>query len=705
MLPESHIYRNINRIKVYLHVPLILNNITKLICKSTKCLKVPILQGKSYSGYKTHKLYDKNPVNIYIIKNSVYENSHIGDWINMFYVKNDIVYFTRYFDDKKVSIKPIYDYRSRTFEFIKLDRDEHGEVPSDAIYVKSPNGDLYVMYIRTMQAEDNKAVGCIVYNYTKNRIVHMAIGDAHSRVVYTAPIANSFVPLAIIKQEELHMELVNLVEENVEVIKYSLREFMSKVPSIIRNTVPKSYIKKLVGAPIKGYINQEAYPKYVMTKCEGSVPIYKKAILSINIIASDYSFVIPNAILATVVFENNEIVVEISTGEESYIETQQSKIGKTEIKSHIVLLKKKYKFSTTYDITKSHLYEVNKVGSNFILSDSSLYVAQDSNKNDYIVLDYYDGRFSLNKSDFILTYKHILLSKTKALSKIIQNPGMYDLTNRQYRIKYVPCNSNRYEGLTLLDLKTLHYRFHSKLTMTSKNDAIIQKSNDIIIYVNTHKIVQHITCAKDNRDYKKIECIYTHYLDAIKEVLYVVIIPLYYKDDTYRQYAYSVIIAEVKPRKSSNEYRVILNTGPYLYETLDERNPINFSAMLTIKNSFSNILALYDIISTLGRAAVYLDNVYYSNLSALGHDLLIYNQEILVKISGKHVKVKDIRHNRIASFNHWLQDQFLHFAPTIRQYDNVIICYWGNMDSSSNEQKLYAVFTISENNIVKYIKN
>jgi len=111
------------KIKVYLQVLLNPNNITQLTCKSTKYFKVPVLQCKSYHEYKTHKLYDKNPVNIYIIKNSIYEKSKVGDWINMFYVKNDVVYFTKYFDDKKIAIKPIYDYRSKMFEFIKLDRE------------------------------------------------------------------------------------------------------------------------------------------------------------------------------------------------------------------------------------------------------------------------------------------------------------------------------------------------------------------------------------------------------------------------------------------------------------------------------------------------------------------------------------------------------------------------------------------------------
>jgi hypothetical protein len=317
--------------KVYLQVLLTSDKINKLTCKFAKCLKMPILQDKSYREYRTHKLYDKNPINIYIIKNSIYENLHIGDWLNMFYVKSDIIYFTKYFDDKKVAIKPIYDYRSQMFEFIKLDREEHGEVSLNAIYVKSPNGNLYVVYRRTIQVGDNEAVGCIVYNYTKNRIVHRAVGEAHSRIVYTAPIANSFVPLVTVKQEELYIELVNLVEENVEVIKYSLKEFMSKMPSMIQSTVPRSYIKKLVGAPINVYIDQEEYPKYVMTKYKETVPIYKKVILPIDITEKEDSFVIPNAILVTIVFENNELVVELSTGEESHIDIEQSKIGKIKI--------------------------------------------------------------------------------------------------------------------------------------------------------------------------------------------------------------------------------------------------------------------------------------------------------------------------------------------------------------------------------------
>jgi hypothetical protein len=478
------------------------NNTTKLTCKFTKCLKVPVLQDKSYDKYKTHKLYDQNPVNIYIIKNSVYENSHIGDWINMFYVKNDIIYFTKYFDNKKVAIKPLYDYRSKMFEFIKLDREKHGELSSNAIYVKSPNGNLYVVYRRTIQVGDNKVVGCIVYNYTKNRIVHRAVGEAHSRIVYTAPIANSFVPLVTVKQEELYIELVNLVEENVEVIKYSLKEFMSKMPSMIQSTVPRSYIKKLVGASINVYIDQEEYPKYIMTKYKESVPIYKKVILSIDITDKEDSFAIPNAILVTIVFENNELVVELSTGEESYIDTEQSKVGKIKIESHVVLLKKNYKFSTTYDITKSHLYEINKIGSNFILSDRSLYVSQDSNKNDYLVLDYYDGRFSFNDLDLILTYKHILLSEIKAPSRTISNIEMYDLTHWRDKIKHLSCDSSTWGGINLLDLKKLYYQFRKTLDIEQKNDIIIPY-NKFEIKVNTHEIVRQMICEKTEKIIKK----------------------------------------------------------------------------------------------------------------------------------------------------------------------------------------------------------
>ena len=679
---------------------------TKLKCKSTKCLKVPVLQGKPYYEYKTHKLYDIKIVNIYIIKNPIYENSHIGDWVNMFYIKNDVIYFTKYYDDKKVAVKPIYDYRKRMFEFIKLDRNEHGEISSDVIYVKSPNGSLYVVYRRSIQVGDKKAVGCVVYNYTKNRILHRAIGDAYSRIVHTSPIANSFVPIVIVKQEGIYIELVNIVEENVQVIKYNPNDFISKIPSIIQNTIPKSHIKKIIGMPIKIYINQEEYPEYVMTKYKESVPIYKKVIMTLNIVAEGDFFVIPSAILITVNFENNDLVIEFSTGKESYIEIKGSKIGRTKIKPDFILLSKRYKLNNDYDITRSHLYEVDKAGKNFILINRNLYVAQDDNKNDYFVLDYYDSKFSFNGLDLIIMYRHILLSKTKISSELISDSGMYYLTNSKYKIKHMSCGEGRGGGLNLIDMKKLYHHLRRTLNMEKEKDVIISNIDDFEIHVDTDKIVRRIICEEYNhkKDYKKVECIYTYYLDNVKGVLYIVMMPVYYKDNAYSQYQYSIVIAELETRKSFRNYTTILSMGPYLYETLDERNGVDFSIMLRLRNNFSNILALYEIISTLSRAAVYVDNVYYSNLNTLGQELFIYEQEILVKVNREYVEVRDIRHNRRSSFSHWLHDQAIFFAPIIRRFDNVLMCYWGNNDSSSEEQRLYTVLLISENNLVHNIE-
>jgi len=623
----------------------------------------------------------------------------------MFYSKKDIIYFTKYFDDKKVAVKPIYDYRKQMFKFLKLDREEHGEISSNAIYIKSPNGSLYVVYKGTIQVGDEKTVGCIVYNYTKNRIVHRAIGVLHPRILHTAPIANSFAPIIIVRQEELYIELVNLIEEHVEIIRYNLNDLINKISSLIKATMPKSVIKKFKNTSIYGLINQDEYPKYVMTNYNESVPIYKKVILSIDAVDKEELFTIINAVEVTITFENDELIIELKTGEESYIEIKQSKIGKTKITSGVILLRKIYKFNSVYDITKSHLYEVNKAGKNFILSDRSLYVAQHGDRDDYIVFDYYDDRISLDNIDLILTYDHILLINPISSLKLFSANNIYDLTNSQDKIKYISCGSNRRGGLTLLDLRKIYNQSLRTVSVERENETIILKSNEFIIDINTNKIVEHIICNEDSVNYKKVECIYTYYLDNVKGFLYIIMIPVYYENDIYKQSKYSIAIAEIEFRKSLKHYKIILSMGPYSYETLDETNVINLNVMLKINNNFSNILALYDIISTLSRAAVYLDNVYYSNLNMLGQDSLIYNQEISVKINRKYMEVKDIRHNRMASFNHWLQDQFLLFAPTIRQYDNVIICYWGNSNSSSNEEKLYAVFIISENNIVKYIKN
>jgi hypothetical protein len=594
--------------------------------------------------------------------------------------------------------------KKQMFDFIKLNREEHGEIPSNAIYVKSPNDNLYVVYKSNIQVGDEKKVGCIVYNYTENRIVHKVIDEAHPRILYTAPIANSFVPIVVARQEKIHIELVNLTEEHVEIVSYNLNDLMNKISSLTKGTMPKSAIRKFNKASIYGLINQDEYPQYVMTKYKGAVPIYKKVTLSIDVADEEELFTILNAVEVTITFENNELIIEIKTGKESHIEMKQSKIGKTKITSGVTLLHKRYKFNSTYNISRSHLYEVNKANKNFILSYRSLYVSKRSNRDDYVVLDYYDGSINLDGMDLILTYNHILLSSPISSLKLFGTNNVYDITNWQDKIKYVRCGANRRDRLTLLDLRKLYNQALRTINIGQENESIILKSNLFITHIDTNKIIKHMICDQYEGNYKKVECIYTYHLDNVKGILYIIMIPLYYEDDTYKPSKYSIAIAEIGFRQSLKNYKVILKTEPYLYETLDEENGINLSIMLKTGNNFSNIWALYEILSSLSRVVVYVDNVYYSNLNKLGHELLIYEQEVLVKVNKKHVVVRDVRHNRIASFRHWIQDESLYFAPIIRRYDNVIMCYWGDTNSSSDEQKLYTLFVISENDMVEQIE-
>jgi len=674
-----------------------------LSCKLAKYVKLPILQGQLYNQYHAEKIYYKDPAHPYVITNKIYEKSRILKWINIFYNKNDVIYFTKYFNDSNADIKILYDYRKQMYEFVKLDRKEHNEVYSNIMCVRSPNGSLYMLYTASIQLENKKTLGYIVYNYTDSRIVYRVIKDGTFNIIDTAPIANSFAPVIMVGKEDVYIELLNLISEQVKIIKYDLKDFIGKLSSLIQDAIPKSYIKKFIDVPISGVIRLEASPEYIMTKYNGFVPIYKKVSLPIDIVAEGGLFTIKDAIVATIAFENNELVIKFSTGPNSHINTEEGEYTSIKIKPNIILLSKSYKINSTYNIKKSHLYVVNKVGENFILAGWELYMSKQTNRDDYVNVDYYTTKVNYNGIDLTLTLNHIILSNPMRILKLIKGRDLCESYNKRDKIHCVSCNSYASGKLFLLNLNKLSAQLQKISKLKQKNESIIVEKETIAIYINEPEIVKRIICNENVGNiekYKKIECFFTHYLDNKKGVLYIIMIPVYYKDNPDVRSEYGLKIAKVEPILSKDKYAIVLDLGPYLYETL--RNSINSNVMLNMKDTFSNILALYEIIPTLIRAVRDGSILWDYCLHVFRHEVFVYDQDLLIRINKRDVVVKDIRYNRGEAFSHWIKS-FVH-EQNIKRYGNVVMVYWGDYGGSDEEPSLYTAIIVSDNKLVKYVK-
>lgn len=223
-----------------------------------------------------------------------------------------------------------------------------------------------------------------------------------------------------------------------------------------------------------------------------------------------------------------------------------------------------------------------------------------------------------------------------------------------------------------------------------------------MIDINTDKIVKSVICSKDETKYEKVECCYNYYLDKKKGMMYMIMMPIYYNDKTSRRSEYAIKIAEIEPEKSHNSYKIILSMGPYLYETIEDKQQVKLNTIFKLNISFGNALILYNMLLTLSYAVIYVDNIFYSNLNLFGKELFLHDQEVLVKIYDRHVELKDIRYNRWITFEHWIRD--LAFRPAIKRYENVLICYWQHEQGYYDELILYAVIIFTEGNMVKYVK-
>lgn len=341
------------------------------------------------------------------------------------------------------------------YEFIKLDIKKHEKVYSYVAHVRAPNGVLYVIYTAPAQLEGKITVSYVVYNHTDSRVVYRTIKDEHSYITLTAPIANSFVPLIIARNEEVYIELVNLITEEVEIIKYNLKDFMGKLSGLIQDAIPEAYIKKLIDVSISGVIDRGTDPEYIMTRYNSFVPIYKQVSLPIDIVAEKRLFEIKNALLVTIAFKKNELIIKFSTDKNSHVNTKEGKYTSIKIKPNIILLSKSYKINSTYNIKKSHLYEINKVGENFILAGRALYMSKQTNRDDYVEVDYYNTKVNYNGIDLTLTFIRIILSNPMRILKLIKGRDMYESDNERDKIHYVSCDSNGMRNLFLLDLNKL----------------------------------------------------------------------------------------------------------------------------------------------------------------------------------------------------------------------------------------------------------
>jgi hypothetical protein len=141
-----------------------------------------------------------------------------GNNTSFYYSKNNIiVYYIHSARRQGLSVIPLYDYVKNNYEVIlsdfKYDIWSHEEV----CIVKAPNSQIY-MIVEKPPIIKNISKGILLYDYNRE------LRNGMTYLFHSMPIANSFILVVMSDNNEMLIHVIDLIEEKVNVQKYSIKK-------------------------------------------------------------------------------------------------------------------------------------------------------------------------------------------------------------------------------------------------------------------------------------------------------------------------------------------------------------------------------------------------------------------------------------------------------------------------------------------------
>ncbi len=328
-------------------------------CEIARHIKHSILQVK-HRGKEIKTWYeDRYPYNLTELRSK--------DALCLFYVKNDIIiyYYVKDYEED-FYIMPLYNYRKESYDIIRVKQNiSLSEMDTYVAIVKAPNGKIYGLL-------DYEYV-VIIEDFVKGESIYRHRSGSNKFGLFTQyslPIANSFIVIVKVTEEEVIVNVFDLVKENKSEVRFHLRKYrdfiLEQLPgdSEIRNWVNKYLYYLGTQLKISGL-------KHSIDRLNNETLFYKKAIFEISLCYTIYNehtgkemrcFII-NSPIITVEYKDNNLVVSMETGTDGVIKAPKSTF---KIKPNVLLEAKEYQLDKEeYNILNSHLYTIFDASENY----------------------------------------------------------------------------------------------------------------------------------------------------------------------------------------------------------------------------------------------------------------------------------------------------------------------------------------------------
>lgn len=430
-------------------------------CRTTKFVRLPKVSPEdayTYALLTPLQFYDK-----YLYR------LDFKNYATIFYLNNDSIYFHNNKNTNINRIIPMYDYKLGKFSIVSARHRQSGIIWGSWRCVKAPNGNLYAIYAREAK---NDITELVVYNLSKGKITHkveyeyeqLSLLDDAELDKYVHILLNSFVVICNIKRSNFKLHLVDIVNESIDVFTYTPYDYMNNLLEVLSSEDEKEHIRDILSSystltPSWDSLEIGDNVNYAISLLNDDIPFVRNLNITLNIGSCEGHEGIDKAVVISFRHENNELEVSFSTGVNVIIIKKPKKTSSVSTSNYVinppsnfVLLSKKYKLDSSYDISKSHPYQIHKVSKKFVFSTNIIF------ENSFIGNLYFPiskrrpGLINIDGITILQTKTGLFANIEKYRRNQGRNIELYAIGN--YHVQ------PQQETLIVLELNKIHAMFH-----------------------------------------------------------------------------------------------------------------------------------------------------------------------------------------------------------------------------------------------------
>ena len=672
-----------------------------------KSIKASWIKKSDNNGNIWYEREYKRPISLYKIFTTGNFNTYLSNSKNAttFFAKNNAIYVKRY-NTLKAEIVSLYDYKSNIYYLLGVDYSHIEHVTTVEEYVKTPNGEICLLYHAEDLAsvEGKRKIG--IYNFSKRKIIY-EVENKKIRII-SLPLANSVSIILRTRDSKgiIYIETLNLLNgDKYEIsclIKDYLRSLVIDYANSALSTVTIEEYRNQAENLIEGLrivpptVSEEInmlkvyYKNYTPDVTLDKNVFYKSFTIGIDvkyeIKNEEYSLKMYHTLILCCSMEEDELSIILRSEEEGYliIESKITKIPNIIINPPSqVLLRETYKIKMYGNFAKSCLYRVTDLFDNYLIIGITIWKlnlsnhdkAHDNSKHNSLIdmlqfsnLDIYETLIDGSKRFF-------LRFKTKSFEELCK-------INR-----YVVHNSTK--EVKILDLS----RLCDVLTKSQHDLDLNSKQHiDVTEYVISVDASPLTDSSQAHRVCKGLVHKHKMYFNNVDNKLYLFLSLTNYNPST-KEFTVCIPVYRYNFSNYGAKWVNVMTLGPYTYSLQDTYSPRKIPTnkllpLITndiIKNGY-NMLAYSDLLVNLIEENNETDNVFLSM------------DNIKFKFEDSYIEITDIVYNRRIVFIDNAYDQ-RRLPSHIKQEDKVLVF----LEHPDNTKMSYKPFIISEMELVKSI--